>query len=417
MKVENFSPLDPIESIFSGPPGVEASMCLTLPPEISLFEPQSRESASVVLASKDHDRMRQEFEKRGIVSYNMREIIGVELARRNKNFFTSRENFLSELVARAYFLYKNYELTIDFDRLVNEVETLFDKDVATMGLDPAIAINGVLTNMTGVDGRLKEFDPNTPPAGNFLFWRDTNHVTASKLVTHKMFYPIRDQEVVLAQIGFDSLGVKYNAVSIPGKGSIEGGDILPMEIGGQLYAMIGTAERTSLEGIKAWYKMHEKSFSLSGDGVIPVMVQGPTSNTQDQMHLDTYAQQVAPETIIHCGAISRNRKVSILMRKGGEIVNVNINGLERGTFSEWVEKNARNVYNMSLQEQLDYAPNVLVHGSNNGETTVFVTRDGTPEVTKFIQQHAIDTVLLHMNELTKFYGGAHCATSEVRRRR
>lgn len=69
---------------------------------------------------------------------------------------------------------------------------------------------------------------------------------------------------------------------------------------------------------------------------------------------------------------------------------------------------------MTRDEQLNYAPNVLVHGSQSGDTTVFVTRDGTPEVTRFIQEHAVDTVLLRMNELTKFYGGAHCATSEIR---
>jgi len=132
------------------------------------------------------------------------------------------------------------------------------------------------------------------------------------------------------------------------------------------------------------------------------------------MHLDTYAQQVAPNTIIHCGEISNNRNVSILTRKKGEIVKVKIENLYNGIFSEWIERNATNVYDMTREEQLNYAPNVLVHGSDSKNTTVFTTRDGTPEVTRFIEQHAIEVVKLSMNELTKFYGGAHCATSEVR---
>ena len=416
MRAENYSPLNPITSVFSGPPGTEAAMCLTLPPEISLFEPQSREDASVVKARADHDRMRQEFENRGISSYNMREVIGKELAKRSQNEFTSRDSFLTELIKRSYFLHNEYGLSGDFEHLVYEIEQLFDQDVQTMGLDPAIAINGVLTNVTGVDGRIKDFDPQLPPAGNFLFWRDTNHVTGNVMGTHKMFYPIRDQEVALARIGFDSLGMRYQQISIRGKGNIEGGDVLPMELDGQLYALIGSAERTSPEGVEAWFNLHEKSFLASGEGVIPMVVQGPTSNTQDQMHLDTYAQQVAPETVIHCKDISQRRKVSILARRRGEIVRLDVENLKTGTFAEWIEKNTLNSYEMSLREQLDYAPNVLVHGSETGDTTVFITRDGTPEVTKFIQQYAVEMVLLHMNELTKFYGGAHCATSEIRQR-
>lgn len=417
MKTENYSPLDPINSVFSGPPGVEASVCLTLPPEISLFEPQSREDASVFKARLDHDRMREEFETQGITSYNMREVIGTELARRRQSFFTDRETFLSELVKRAYFLYKKYNLPLDFDNLVFEIEQLFDEDVKVMGLDPAIAINGVLTNLIDTDGYYKDFDPYLPPAGNFMFWRDTNHVTANKMVTHKMFLPIRDQEVALAKIGFDSLGLKYQQASIPGIGSIEGGDVLPMEINGQLYALIGTAERTSRNAVDDWYKTHESSFSASGEGIIPLMVQGPTKDTQDQMHLDTYAQQISPESIIYCRDITSNRKISVLMRKNGQIINAKFNNLLDGTFTQWIDHNATNGYPMSVHEQLNYAPNVLVHGNGNENTTVFITRDGTPAVTKFIQENAAKTVLLHMNELTKFYGGAHCATSEIRNRR
>lgn len=73
MRTENYSPLDPIKSILSGPPGTEAAVCLTLPPEISLFEPNSAD-ADVLRARQDHDRMRETFEQYGIQSFNMREM-------------------------------------------------------------------------------------------------------------------------------------------------------------------------------------------------------------------------------------------------------------------------------------------------------------------------------------------------------
>jgi len=428
MRVENYSPINPIKAVLSGAPGTEAAVCLTLPPEISLFEPNSTD-ASVLRAREDHDRMREEFEGKGIQSFNMREIIGTELARRHDPAFTSRDAFLRELISRARYFQEIYRLVPDFDQLVGEITELFDRDVQGMGLDPAIAINGVLTNILDHNGRLKVFDPSLPPAGNFLFWRDTNHITANQMGTHRMFYPIRDQEVVLAQMGLNALGIEYTPVDVhptvntkrvngyPVRHhtqSIEGGDVLPMELNGQLYALIGTAERTSPEAVHAWFAMHERAFRASGEGVIPVVVQGPRSNTQDQMHLDTFAQQVGPGAVVHCGELTGKREVSILMRKGGEIVRVKPEGVASGNFAEWIEKNADYIYNMSRGEQLNYAPNVLVHGDGKGGTIVFVTRDGTEKVTNFIKQHAVEAVLLQMNELTKFYGGAHCATSEIR---
>jgi len=428
MRVENYSPLDPIKSVLSGPPGTEAAVCLTLPPEISLFEPNSAD-ASALQARKDHDRMREEFEKNGIQSFNMREVIGVELARRHDLAFTSRDGFLQELISRAHYFQRKYELVPDFDQLVGEIVELFDRDTQCMGLDPAIAINGVLTNVLDHSGQLKTFDPSLPPAGNFLFWRDTNHVTAGRMGTHRMFYPIRDQEVVLAQMGLDTLGIEYTPIEIHPTistkrvngypvqyhtQSLEGGDVLPMELNGQLYALIGTAERTSTEAVHAWFTMHEQAFNASGDGIIPMVVQGPRSNTQDQMHLDTFVQQTAPGAVVHCGELTRQRDISILMRKGGQIVRVKPERVVDGNFAEWIEKNANQIYNMTRDEQLNYASNVLVHGDGNGGTIVFVTRDGTEKVTDFIKQHAVKTILLQMNELTKFYGGAHCATSEIR---
>lgn len=421
IRTENYSPLDPINSILSGPPGTEAAMCLMIPPEKSLYEANC-EDASVVQARQDHNAMRETFEKYGITSYNMREIIGQELARRGRLPFHTREKFLRELEKRALFFHQTYQFAPDFERLIEEIHTLFDEDLRTMGLDAAIAINGVLTNVIDLKGNLKPLDPSVFPAGNFLFWRDTNHVVANKMGTHRMFYDIRDQEVAIAQLGFEALGLEYQPVLSEKshfnrhnrRNSIEGGDILPMELNGQRYSFIGTAERTSFEAVQAWFTLHEDSFRLSGDGIIPMVVQGPTSYTQDQMHLDTFAQQIAPGALLHCGELTRQREISILMRRGGEIVKVRPQNLSDGTFAEWIEVNATNAYDMTREEQLNYAPNVLVHGSKSKNTTVFVTRDGTPKVTEFIQRHAVDVVLLRMNELTKFYGGAHCSTSELR---
>lgn len=429
MRTENFSPLDPIQAVLLGGPGTEAVLGLIMPPELSLFEPvESGSVTSVVEARADHSRMIENFTDQGIEVFNMRKIIGEVLAERANHRFTSKSKLIKELKRRAEILNKTYQMETPFEHTALELELLLERDIQEMGLDAAIAINGVLTNVIDISGKEKEFDPMEPPAANFMFWRDTNHISGDQLITHRMHFAIRDQEIALANLGMEELGINYQAIDINPNTvikksgeydistndiSIEGGDILPMELDGDRYAVIGSAERTSFEAVKAWYRMHEALFSQSGEGLIPLLVQGPDHDTQDEMHVDTFAQQIAPGAIVHCREITAARDVYVLMKKGDEIIKVKPEDITDGTFASWIEKRAANVFNMTKDAQLNYAPNVLVHGKEEGGTQVFITRDGTPEVTEFIKEHA-DTILLRMNELTKLYGGAHCATSEIR---
>lgn len=78
-----------------------------------------------------------------------------------------------------------------------------------------------------------------------------------------------------------------------------------------------------------------------------MVAQGQNNNTQDQMHLDTFVQQIAPGVVIHCGEITRQRKISILMRKGGRIVRVKPERVANGDFAKWIEKIADHIYNMT----------------------------------------------------------------------
>ncbi len=398
--IANFSPRERITHVLAGAPGPEATFGRLIPPEKSLFEPNS-DTADVLAARKDHDRMTQEFRNRGIEVFNMRNIIGIKLAEVMKHKFDTPFKLLAELVRRAEQLKKSYGLNGSMDQVAGELESLLKLDMESMGIPAALAINSALTNCMDIQtGLERPFSYDDPPPANFLFWRDTLHVTGNQVGLNKMFYPIRQQEVALAKLGLDQLGVNYSKIA---KGSIEGGDVMPWEIQNTRFAALGRAERTSPAGMKSWYEMHESLFSFSGEGLIPVVIEGPTSNTQDQMHLDTYMAQVAAEAIIHCPEITGQRQISYLTRRHGEIVKI-----DTQNFAYWIEANALHVFNMSRQAQLAYAPNVLVD-----RDIVYITRDGTPEVTDFIKEHAV-TVELHSNELTKFYGGAHCATTEIR---
>lgn len=415
-ELKNYSPLQKIHGVFTAPPGVEAVMGLAMPPEISLFSAAAPETASIVKAKADHDRMTAEFGKRDIDVYPMREVIGRRLAKKNKSKLETPEHLLKELRRRVVLLHDCYGLG-NLEHIYQELRELLFQDVQTMGADAAVAINSILTNCMDVDGNYKEFDIGKPPAANFMFWRDTNHILHDRLSTHRMFYDIRNQEVALAKIGFEALGLKYASV-VPHeetypedldnefKRTIEGGDVGIMELNGSRYAMIGQAERTSWKAVEAWYHLHKSLFSLSGEGLIPAVVQGPKSNTQDQMHLDTFVQQVAPGVIIHCREITQARKLSVLTLKKGVIERV-----DEQIFADWINRQASDTYEMSKAEQENHGANVLTDAGQ----IVYVTRDDTPEIAKFIEEHVAEVVILAMNDLTNLYGGAHCSTSEFRK--
>jgi N-dimethylarginine dimethylaminohydrolase len=200
-----------------------------------------------------------------------------------------------------------------------------------------------------------------------------------------MFYPIRQQEVILAEIGLRALGINHENMKIQ-YGSIEGGDVMPIEINGQRYAFIGRAERTSDGGVERWFQTHEDLWN--------------------QMHLDTFFQQVGKDSCIHCDKLTSRRRISVLTRRGSEIVKV-----DTTKFNEWIEKKFTNPYIMTREEQLHYAPNILVDAGS----TVYITRNDSPEVTKFIKEQVPEIVLLDLQYLTKLYGGVHCSTSEIRK--
>jgi len=347
----------------------------------------------------------------------MRKIIGKEIAKTNKSGYESPEALLVELKRRAVLLNEHYGIG-NLEQVYAELEELLRQDVAAMGAEAAVAINGILTNCIDINGQRKPFDINLPPAANFMFWRDTNHVLGNKAGMHRMFKPIRDQEVSLAQLGFSALGLKYQSVVTSEKRvidphtvnehndvSIAGGDVETMELNGNRYAMIGQAERTSMAAVEAWYRMHKAYFSASGEGLIPVVVTGPHTNTQDQMHLDTHTQQIAPGAIVHCREITQARQFNIITESAGQIKLV-----DAQIFADWIDHQASDTYEMSKAEQEKHAANILLDGTR----TVYVTRDGSPDIEAFLAKHVPEVVLLHMNDLTNLYGGAHCSTSELR---
>ncbi len=416
-KIANHSPLNPIESVLTSVPGTEAALGLMMPPRVSLFEEVAHKDGSILAAREDHNRMTTEFDKHGIEVFSMRKIIGKAIAEKNRSGLETPGALLTELKRRAVQLNEHYGIG-NLEQVYAELEELLRQDILTMGADAAVAINGVLTNCIDVNGNKMGFDINLPPAANFMFWRDTNHVLGNKMGTHRMFKPIRDQEDALAHIGFNTLGLKYQPVVTTEKHivdphtenehndvSIEGGDVLTMELNGNRFAMIGQAERTSMAAVESWYRMHKAMFSASGEGLIPAVVTGPDHDTQDQMHLDTHTQQIAPGAIVHCREITQNRQFAVITERNGKIELVDCQ-----IFADWIDHQASDTYEMSKEEQERHAANVLVDGTR----TVYVTRDGSPDIEAFLAKHVDEVVRLHMNDLTNLYGGAHCSTSELR---
>ncbi len=410
IKPANYSPLDPIEHVLVCNPGIPASQALLLPPEKSLFETTAPNNTSIVTARRDHYFLRETLSNEGISVIDLAVVLGQALEPINK-IYTTKDKLLRAIHSRSINIQKTESVASpdSFERTMDEMDEILESDIDSMGSLAAFALNAVLTRLIDLDGRELDQSDKLPPIGNLLFSRDNMHVTGELLGTNRMRWPIRRPEVALAEIALKKLGIEFKPLPTHDeKATLEGGDILPVELGGLLYALIGQAERTSPQGVAAWYKLHQDAWDK---GVVPLVISGPKTGTQDQMHLDTWFQQVAKSAAIHCGEITRARTLSELRMKDGRLQKINI-----CSFYDWINSNFDHVYDMTREEQLKYAPNVLVHGTGNGKTTVFVSRADSPNVTDFIKKHS-KIVPMHIAEITKLYGAAHCASQEFRQSR
>lgn len=406
IKVANFSPLDPIKAVLTCSPGIAASQALLMDPELSLFETTAPNNTSIITARTDHSDMRDSFAQENIQVYDLAIALAHAL-NKIKHPFNNKLALLAEIHNRSMEIHiqNGVASNVSFERTMDEMGQLLEEDYSQMGAG-ALALNAVLTRLIDLKGNPMELSSKRPPIGNILFSRDSMHVTGDTLGTNRMRFTIRRPEVALAELALKELGVDYSPLptSDP-KATLEGGDILPVEINGHLFALIGQAERTSKEGVDAWYNLHESTWKK---GVIPLVISGPKKDTQDQMHLDTWFQQVAKSAAIHCGEITKKRTVSLLEKRNGTIRKSDL-----GTFYSWILRNFEYSYDMTREEQRNYAPNVLVNGNGYGKTSVFVSRADSPKVTEFISEHA-RVIPMNIAEITKLYGAAHCATQEFR---
>jgi arginine deiminase len=403
-----------IKSVLVSPPGVEASLASLYPNKISLFEPVN---FPMILARQDHEKMQGIFQGYGIEIHNMRLIIGEQFTNevfKNKPLpkeINTLSKLRTELISRATIIHNEYlgdHKQSVFGQSLKDIDDLLQKDLELFkGNEKAvIAINALYTYCIDIKGNYVNFDVKSDkyPMGNQIFWRDTNHITGQSMGLHKMHFPIRQPEVAIARIGIEALGIPYSQIKLD-KGSIEGGDVLPMEINGNRFALIGQAERTSVEGAHAWYQLHKKEFK--DNDIIPLLIRGPNTETQTEMHLDTYFQQVSENGVIHCEDVTKERTVFRLFESNGEVKEQDL-----GKFNDYISHRFTDIYPMSRDEQLKYTPNVLVDGSRN---VVFVTREITEKAKTFLEKTCGQkTEFLNMPHLTQLYGGAHCSTSEVR---
>lgn len=402
-KTENYSPLDPITDVLVFTPGTEAVLGLLM--NNALFEENASVLASVLEARREHREMVEAFKSHGINVTDLRSSLGKSLKDPEKRSFPDAEAFLNAAKAKAMYL-KACNGIGDLGNVYAQLEHAFISDVANMGEQAAIEVNAVLCGMA--DEKKRRLDRKIDPIPNMMFARDYLHVTGGELVTNAMRFDVRRQEVPLAQKALSHEGIPFSKLHTAG--SLEGGDIMPLEFNNTLFAAIGKAERTDERGVHSWYNKHERKFSASGDGLVPIIVEGPNANTQDQMHLDLVWQQVGSGAAVFCSELAEQRVVGTLLKKKGMLQVV-----DRMPMIKWIEKTVDDALEISRQEQQAYATNLLFHGRDGGQQPVaFLTRTDTPRVTEFISQHA-EIVLLNLIHLTKFYGGVHCLTTEFRR--
>jgi len=241
------------------------------------------------------------------------------------------------------------------------------------------------------------------PATNHFFQRDPQITTDKGVVLGRMKNRVRDYETLLAEHVFENLGITP-LYRVNHHGTLEGGDYIPAGD----YALIGQGLRTNEDAIQQL--LDQKVFDFPEIAV----VYDPFCQ-QDEMHLDTYFNLVAPDKGIivderihsengnpHPDKLSR---VTLYQRQedGKYSQKTEKNEL---TFQEYLEHKGVHLIPLPKELQKRYGINILTMKENE----VIAVENVSPDYCTYLKSHGVRVREVPMENLTKGYGGPHCMT-------
>jgi len=293
----------------------------------------------------------------------------------------------------------------------NDIEDLSGDDYKNSvisTLNPELLVDVILTRP---EIHLKSTDANTfvsasykiNPLMNLYFLRDQSITTCKGIVLSKMNSDQRADEVSVIKFVYDKIGITP-LYQIEANGRLEGGDFITT---GDV-DFIGQGLRTNAEAIT---QLLENKV-LCGKKLVVVK---DNWYNQEQMHLDTYFNIMAPKKAVLVESrigVSNNNIMSLR----ADIYEQNDQGYELISSDHNFESYLRNNLSYSIipvpvDDQLKYGVNFLTIKTNN-----IIAIDGVSDkYKKALQDAGVNATWINFSNLTCGYGAAHCTTQVIYR--
>lgn len=274
------------------------------------------------------------------------------------------------------------------------------------------------------------------PAPNLLFTRDLAAVVGTSIIASAAAKEARVREFLLMRtiINHHPLfaGIKKNTITIAGRQSIEGGDVM---IASEKIVLIGMSERTSFSGLMT---VAEKLLSQGVEHVLAIDIPKQRSS----MHLDTIFTFVdVDECVVFPPAITEQTHNVIDLFSGGDFVKTRQCSSLKQTLEElsghsftFIKCGGEERINQYREQWTDganffaIAPGVVVGYGRNTQTFKTMVGHGYRHMDQyeFIEEYngrGIDTtqknkiaISFEGHELCRGRGGARCMTLPISRK-
>ena len=365
-----------------------------LHPEAALFKcPFNHEQAIV-----EHQNFIALLKEQNVTVINVLDVLQGKL-------FNDSENFSLEKLrhfAKNYITYKNaFE---DVNAQARYKEEIISTLPASFLIDIILKKPTITLEKTDINTGFKaSYEEN--PLMNLYFLRDQSITTCKGVVLSNMNSDQRSAEVALIKFVYETLGIiPLHEVSAPGH--LEGGDFLPA---GEI-DFIGQGLRTNEEGIR---QLFEKNvFCANQVGVVK-----DSWFNQDQMHLDTFFNIIAPQK-----AVLVENRINVnfddVMSLHLDLYNKTDHGYlkvaENKDFVQFLTDELHyTIIPVSVSDQEKYGINFLTLKANK-----ILAIDGVSQDYKDrLKAENVNATWMDFSNLTCGFGAAHCTTQVIHRER
>lgn len=373
-----------------GEPGCEAILGQLLPEEKSLFFKRY----DVPEARREFARMAELISENGAEIVRMKDIFVATLEDYgSKRLPNSLSALTSQIIERGEKFYEKYG--VGDPSVLRLVERMLGEDAEQYGERGAIRLNWTLSLSKKV------------PMANIFYTRDQSNVLGGKIVMSRMARSIRKPEVGIYRKAYEALGYGRELVILK-SGVFEGGDAIIFDE----VCFIGVGVRTSRKAVKEIYKQIGGDLEKRGINQIAAVVnpehvrlrREDPNKAMDVMHLDTFWTPIDEKTVLACTDEVGKRHVEVVERKGGKVILRNI-----GSFADFLRTRGYRVLDVTKEEQINYATNLL----NLGNNKIVVPLSENSRVIAEIEKNGTKVIAAEIKELVGGYGAVHCMTAAL----